>query len=115
MLLRGQRDQDLLLNSILEITERKVAWSIFFGAEQFRSGVHDRVLGNCSTNVFGRTSSVELNKCADYKYLPDSFQGALTMLPQGTLMLQHAVFKTSLIKIHFPYPCYYHRRRKQIS
>ena len=105
---KGSERSRSLTNSILEITERGRSLGVsLFGAEQFRSGVHDRVLGNCSTNVFGRTSSVELNKCADYKYLPDSFQGALTMLPQGTLMLQHAVFKTSLIKIHFPYPCYY--------
>ncbi len=105
---KGSEKSRSLTGSILEVTERGRSLGVsLFGAEQFRSGVHDRVLGNCSTNVFGRTSSVELNKCADYKYLPDAFQGALTMLPQGTLMLQHAVFKTSLIKIHFPYPCYY--------
>lgn len=101
----GQRS---LTTNLLEITERgRSLGVILFSAEQFRSGVHDRVLGNCSTNVFGRTSPVEIKKCPDYGYFPKFHQSMVTMLPQGSLLLQHAAFKTALIKVRFPHPCYY--------
>lgn len=96
-----------LTHFLLEITERgRSLGTILFGAEQFRSGVHDRVLGNCSTNVFGRTSPVEISKCPDYKYFPPTYQKQAIRLPQGHLLLQHAIFKTQLIKVRFPHPCY---------
>jgi DNA helicase HerA-like ATPase len=100
-----------LTANLLEITERgRSLGTILFGAEQFRSGVHDRVLGNCSTNVFGRTSPVEIEKCPDYRYFPGSYKSSIIRLPQGSLLLQHAVFKTSLIKVQFPYPSYFQPR-----
>lgn len=97
-----------LTRNLLEVTERgRSLGVVLFGAEQFRSGVHDRILGNCSTNVYGRTSPVEISKCPDYKYFPESYKSAISRLSQGNLLLQHAVFKTSLIKVRFPFPCYY--------
>jgi DNA helicase HerA-like ATPase len=94
--------------ALREITERgRSLGTILFGAEQFRSGVDDRVLGNCSTNVFGRTSPVEIGKCQDYRYFPDSHKASVTRLEKGCLLLQHAVFKTYLIKVRFPFPCYH--------
>jgi DNA helicase HerA-like ATPase len=97
-----------LTNTLLEITERgRSLGVILFGAEQFRSGVHDRILGNCGTNVYGRTSPVEVSKCPDYRYFPEAHKSAVTRLPQGSLLLQHAAFKTSLIKVKFPRPSYH--------
>lgn len=97
-----------LTSILLEVTERGRSLGIsLFGAEQFRSAVHDRVLGNCSTNVYGRTSPVEMAKCPDYRYFPDSHKASITRLEKGSLLLQHAVFKTHLIKVKFPFPCYY--------
>lgn len=97
-----------LVNILLEVTERgRSLGVVLFGAEQFRSGVHDRILGNCSTNVYGRTSPVEMAKCPDYRYFPDSHKASITRLEQGSLLLQHAVFKTHLIKVRFPFPCYF--------
>jgi len=97
-----------LTNILLEVTERGRSLGIvLFGAEQFRSGVHDRILGNCSTNVYGRTSPVEIAKCPDYRFFPESHKASITRLEQGSLLLQHAVFKTHLIKVQFPFPCYY--------
>jgi hypothetical protein len=97
-----------LTNILLEVTERGRSLGIsLFGAEQFRSAVHDRILGNCSTNVYGRTSPVEMSKCPDYRYFPDSHKASITRLEKGSLLLQHAVFKTHLIKVKFPFPCYY--------
>jgi len=97
-----------LTRNLLEVTERgRSLGVVLFGAEQFRSGVHDRILGNCSTNVYGRTSPVEIAKCPDYKYFPTAYKSAITRLPKGNLLLQHAVFKTALVKVRFPYPSYY--------
>ena len=102
---RGERS---LTNILLEVTERgRSLGVILFGAEQFRSAVHDRILGNCSTNAYGRTSPVEMAKCPDYRYFPDSHKASITRLEQGSLLLQHAVFKTHLIKVRFPFPCYF--------
>lgn len=97
-----------LTDSLREISERgRSLGVVLFSAEQFRSGVDDRVLGNCSTNVFGRTNPVEVAKCPDYRYFPDSYKAAVTRLPQGHLLLQHAVFKTALVRVRFPFPAYY--------
>jgi DNA helicase HerA-like ATPase len=97
-----------LTSSLLEITERGRSLGIvLFGAEQFRSGVHDRILGNCSTNIYGRTNPVETAKCPDYRYFPDAYKSIVTRIPQGDLLLQHATFKTPLIRVRFPRPCYY--------
>lgn len=97
-----------LTSILLEVTERgRSLGVILLGAEQFRSAVHDRILGNCSTNVYGRTSPVEMSKCPDYRYFPESHRASITRLEKGSLLLQHAVFKTHLIKVQFPFPCYY--------
>ncbi|MDY0168687.1 MAG: hypothetical protein RBS80_19215, partial [Thermoguttaceae bacterium] len=97
-----------LTSILLEVTERgRSLGVILLGAEQFRSAVHDRILGNCSTNVYGRTSPVEMSKCPDYRYFPESHRASITRLEKGGLLLQHAVFKTHLIKVQFPFPCYY--------
>lgn len=46
-----------LLANLLDITERgRSEGVILFSAEQFRSAIHDRVKGNCGTNVYGRTN-----------------------------------------------------------
>ena len=70
----GSSDRSLA-RSLLEITERGRSFGlVLFGAEQFRSGVHDRILANCSTNVYGRTSPVEISKSQDYRYFPDVYR-----------------------------------------
>lgn len=97
-----------LTKTLLDVTERgRSLGLILFGVEQFRSGVHDRILGNCSTNVYGRTNPIEISKCPDYRFFHDTHKSTLTRLPKGNLLLQHAVFKTQLINVRFPVPCYY--------
>lgn len=103
----GSKDRTLT-RWLLEITERgRSLGLVLFGAEQFRSGVHDRVLGNCGTNAYGRTNPVEISKAADYRHLfSPSNKAAITRLTQGQMLLQHSVFNTSLIKVRFPWPAY---------
>jgi len=102
----GSRDRTLT-RWLLEITERgRQLGVVLFGAEQFRSGIHFRVLGNCNTDVYGRTNPVELSKAADYKLFSQSNKATVTRLNQGQMLLQHSVFNTPLIKVRFPYPAY---------
>ena len=102
----GSRDRTLT-RWLLEITERgRSLGVVLFGAEQFRSGIHSRVLGNCSTNIYGRTNPVELSKAADYKLFSQSNKATVTRLNQGQILLQHSIFNTSLIKVRFPFPAY---------
>lgn len=95
-----------LLSNLLDITERgRQEGIILFSAEQFKSAIHDRVKGNCSTNVYGRTNAIEVSK-PDYRYIPNVYANMMTRLGKGDLIIQHPVFKT-LLKIKFPYPCYH--------
>ena len=98
-----------ILNYILEITERGRSMGIvLFSAEQFRSAIHDRAKGNCSTNVYGRTNAIETSK-SDYRYVPKQYTNMMTRLDKGDLLIEHPVFRT-LLKISFPYPSYYQRK-----
>lgn len=95
-----------LLANLLDITERgRQEGIILFSAEQFKSAIHDRVKGNCSTNVYGRTNAIEVSK-PDYRYIPNTYANMMTRLGKGDLIVQHPVFKT-LLKVKFPYPCYH--------
>jgi DNA helicase HerA-like ATPase len=94
-----------ILRYLLEITERgRSEGIVLFSAEQFKSDIHDRVKGNCSTNVYGRTNAIEISK-PDYRYIPKVYSNMMTRLGKGELILQHSIFSTPL-KISFPYPSY---------
>lgn len=96
-----------LTNTLLEVTERgRSLGTVLFGAEQFRSGVHDRVLGNCGTAAYGRTNPIETKKGQEYRMLSRPQLSSLMRLPKGTLMLQHPLFTASVIKAQFPKPAY---------
>ena len=94
-----------ILRQILDVTERgRSLGVILFGAEQFRSAIHKRVTGNCSTHAYGRTNSIETST-GDYRSLPDTYRNMLTRLSQGEYLIQNPVFR-SLLKIKFPKPLY---------
>ncbi len=94
-----------ILREILDVTERgRSLGVILFGAEQFRSNIHQRVTGNCATHAYGRTNSIETST-KDYGSLPSTYKNMLTRLEQGDYIIQNPVFR-SLLKIHFPKPIY---------
>ena len=94
-----------LLANLLDITERgRSEGVILFSAEQFRSAIHDRIKGNCGTNVYGRTNAIEVSR-PDYKFVPSVYANMMTRLKKGDLIVHHPVFKT-LLKIQFPFPSY---------
>jgi DNA helicase HerA-like ATPase len=94
-----------ILRQILDVTERgRSLGVILFAAEQFRSAIHDRVKGNCSTHAYGRTNSIETGK-PDYKVVPATYKNILTRLDQGEYLIQNPIFR-SMLKIKFPKPIY---------
>lgn len=94
-----------ILREILDVTERgRSLGVILFGAEQFRSNIHQRVTGNCSTHAYGRTNSIETST-KDYGSLPSTYKNMLTRLEQGDYLIQNPIFR-SLLKIRFPKPIY---------
>lgn len=94
-----------ILREILDVTERgRSLGVVLFGAEQFRSNIHPRVTGNCSTHAYGRTNTIE-TETKDYKSLPPVFKNMLTRLRQGEYLIQNPMFR-SLLKIRFPEPVY---------
>lgn len=94
-----------ILRQVLDIAERgRSLGIILFAAEQFRSAIHSRVTGNCSTHAYGRTNAIEIAK-ADYKYVPQVYKNMMTRLKQGEYIVQNPVFR-SLLNIKFPKPIY---------
>lgn len=94
-----------ILRQILDVTERgRSLGVILFAAEQFRSSIHDRVKGNCSTHAYGRTNAIETSK-PDYKIVPNTYKSILTRLDQGEYLIQNPIFR-SMLKIRFPKPLY---------
>ena len=94
-----------ILRQILDVSERgRSLGIILFGAEQFRSNIHPRVTGNCSTFAFGRTNVLETTT-KDYSALPTTYKNILTRLEQGEYVIQNPIFR-SLLKIQFPKPIY---------
>lgn len=94
-----------ILQQILDVAERgRSLGVVLFAAEQFRSAVHDRVTGNCSTHAYGRTNSIEVAK-TDYKSVPSVYKTMMTRLKQGEYIIQNPVFR-SMLHIRFPKPIY---------
>lgn len=94
-----------ILRQILDVTERGRSLGIvLFAAEQFRSAIHDRVKGNCSTHAYGRTNSIETTK-GDYRSIPTVYKNMMTRLRQGEYIIQNPIFR-SLVSIRFPNPIY---------
>lgn len=68
----NSRKNSPLLSNLLDITERgRSEGVILFSAEQFRSAIHERIKGNCGTNVYGllmrlRYLVLIINSCLPY-------------------------------------------------
>jgi len=94
-----------ILDQVLEVAERgRSLGIILFGAQQFLSAVHDRVTGNCSTTLLGRTNAAEM-AARSYRFLNPDIKAAATRLEKGQLILNHAVFREP-VKIKFPMAAY---------
>jgi hypothetical protein len=94
-----------IIEQVLDIAERgRSLGVVLFGAEQFMSAVHERVVGNCSTTVIGRSGSAELSSPA-YRFLDPAVKANVSRLQKGELVISHATFRQP-VKIRFPRPAY---------
>ena len=88
---------------LLDLSERgRYLGLVLFSAQQFRSQVQRRVVGNAGTTVYGRMDSDELAMPA-YQTLSPAVKSKLAGLPKGELMVRHPHF-TQPIFVKFPRP-----------
>jgi hypothetical protein len=94
-----------ILRQVLDIAERgRSLGVVLFAAEQFKSAIHARVTGNCSTFAYGRSNAIEISQ-KDYSFIPSVYKSMMARLKQGEYIIQNPVF-SSLLHIKFPKPIY---------
>jgi hypothetical protein len=88
---------------LLDLSERgRYLGLVLFSAQQFRSQVHRRVVGNAGTALYGRMDGDEL-AMPGYSTLTQATKAKLAALPKGELMIRHPHF-TQPIFVRFPRP-----------
>ena len=88
---------------LLDLAERgRYLGLVLFSAQQFRSQVHRRVVGNSGTSLYGRMDADEL-ATPGYSVLSPAVKIKLATLEKGQLMVRHPHF-TQPIFVRFPRP-----------
>ncbi len=88
---------------LLDIAERgRYLGMVLFSAQQFRSQVHKRVVGNAGTALYGRMDGDEL-ATPGYAVLSPAVRTKLSTLDKGQLMVRHPHF-TQPVFVRFPRP-----------
>ncbi|MGC8834841.1 MAG: ATP-binding protein [Armatimonadota bacterium] len=92
-----------LRNMLLDISERgRYLGLVLFSAQQFRSQVHKRIVGNSATAIYGRMDMDELST-PGYQTLTQAVKEKLSALPKGQLMIRHPHFNQPIF-VRFPRP-----------
>jgi len=88
---------------LVDLSERgRYLGLVLFSAQQFRSQVLRRVVGNAGTTLFGRMDADEL-ATPGYATLSPAIKTRLATLAKGELMLRHPHF-TQPVFVRFPRP-----------
>ena len=88
---------------LLDLSERgRYLGLVLFSAQQFRSQVQRRVVGNSGTMILGRMDSDEL-ALPGYATLSPATRARLASLPKGELLVRHPHF-THPVFVRFPRP-----------
>jgi hypothetical protein len=88
---------------LLDVAERgRYLGLVLFSAQQFRSQVHRRVVGNSGTALYGRMDVDEL-ATPGYATLAPATRTRLSTLNKGELMVRHPHFAQPVF-VHFPRP-----------
>jgi DNA helicase HerA-like ATPase len=88
---------------LLDISERgRYLGLVLFSAQQFRSQVHRRVVGNAGTGLYGRMDMDEL-ATPGYAVLSPATKIKLATLEKGQLMVRHPHFAQPVF-VRFPRP-----------
>ena len=89
--------------TLLDISERgRYLNLVLFSAQQFKSQVHSRIVGNCGTSIYGRMDMEELAK-PEYSIMPQSIKAELAVLDKGKFLIRHPHFN-QYIFVKFPRP-----------
>ncbi|HOP80794.1 MAG TPA: ATP-binding protein, partial [Armatimonadota bacterium] len=92
-----------LKQTLLDISERgRYLGLVLFSAQQFRSQVHKRIVGNSATCIYGRMDMDEL-ATPGYQVLTAATKEKLATLAKGQLMLRHPHFSQPIF-VKFPRP-----------
>ena len=88
---------------LLDIAERgRYLGLVLFSAQQFRSQVQRRVVGNAATTLLGRMDGDEL-ALPGYATISPATRARLASLPKGELLVRHPHF-THPVFVRFPRP-----------
>src|SRR6478609_1343057 len=99
----GDGPETYVRKMLLDIAERgRYLGLVLFSAQQFRSQVHRRVVGNSGTALYGRMDGDEL-ATPGYSVLSPATRTKLATLEKGQLMVRHPHF-TQPIFVRFPRP-----------
>jgi len=92
-----------LKQTLLDISERgRYLGMVLFSAQQFRSQVHKRIVGNSATCIYGRMDMDEL-ATPGYQVLTSATKEKLATLSKGQLMIRHPHFAQPIF-VKFPRP-----------
>jgi DNA helicase HerA-like ATPase len=94
-----------ITEQIVEIARKgRSRGTILFGAEQFKSEIHEQIVGNSSIHAIGRTGSAEIRR-SSYAFLDQKSKQNVMALQKGEIVLSTPTWR-SPIKIRFPKPPY---------
>ena len=99
----GDGPETYVRKMLLDISERgRYLGLVLFSAQQFRSQVHRRVVGNAGTALYGRMDMDEL-ATPGYAVLSAATKTKLATLEKGQLMVRHPHFAQPIF-VRFPRP-----------
>lgn len=99
----GDGQDTYVRKMLLDIAERgRYLGLVLFSAQQFRSQVHRRVVGNAGSSLYGRMDADEL-ATPGYSVLSPAVRTRLATLDRGQLMVRHPHF-TQPVFLRFPRP-----------
>jgi DNA helicase HerA-like ATPase len=99
----GDGPETYVRKMLLDISERgRYLGLVLFSAQQFRSQVHRRVVGNSGTGLYGRMDMDEL-ATPGYAVLSAATKAKLATLEKGQLMVRHPHFAQPIF-VRFPRP-----------
>ncbi len=73
-----------------------------FGAEQFKSKIDENIMGNVSTDIYGKTKEAELGETI-YRHLPDEVKGKIRRFKKGEKLVDHELFQAPIF-VRMPRP-----------
>jgi len=91
------REVGSLKGRLVDIAARGRSIGIsLFSAQQFKSRVDPNILGNISTDIYGKTKQAELNEPA-YRMFSEEVKGRVRRFSRGEKLIDHELFEAPVI------------------